>query len=46
MAKKKVVIETKEKNDTGGCLLDVILKILTGGFWLIVVLIRYLRNNS
>ena len=29
MAKKKVVIETKEKNDTGGCLLDVILTILT-----------------
>ena len=26
--------------------LDVILTILTGGAWLIVVLIRYLRNNS
>lgn len=27
-------------------LLDVILTILTGGLWLIVLLIRYLKNNS
>ena len=26
--------------------LDVILTFLTGGLWLIVILIRYLRNNS
>lgn len=32
-----------------GCLktlLDLILVILTGGLWLIWILIRYLRNNS
>ena len=32
-----------------GCLmtlLDFILVILTGGLWLIWILIRYLRNNS
>lgn len=27
-------------------LFDVILTLLTGGFWLIVILIRYLRTNS
>lgn len=27
-------------------LLDVVLTILTGGLWLIVLLIRYLKNNS
>lgn len=26
--------------------LDVILTIFTGGAWLIVILIRFLRNNS
>lgn len=26
--------------------LDVILTFLTGGLWLIVILIRFLRNNS
>jgi len=29
-----------------GVLFDVIMTIITGGLWLIVVLIRYLRNNS
>ena len=32
-----------------GCLLtlvDLILIILTGGLWLIWILIKYLRNNS
>lgn len=32
-----------------GCLLtlvDLILVILTGGLWLIWILIKYLRNNS
>lgn len=26
--------------------LDVLLTLLTGGLWLIVILIRYLRSNS
>lgn len=25
---------------------DVLLTFLTGGLWLIVILIKYLRNNS
>ena len=29
-----------------GTLVDFILVILTGGLWLIWILIRYLRNNS
>ena len=29
-----------------GLILDVILTMLTGGLWLIVVFIRFLRNNS
>lgn len=32
-----------------GCLLtllDVVLVVLTGGLWLIWILVRYLRNNS
>ena len=27
-------------------LLDIILTLITGGFWLIVILIKYLRRNS
>ena len=27
-------------------LLDVLLTLLTGGFWLVILLIRYLRRNS
>jgi hypothetical protein len=29
-----------------GLLFDFILVLLTGGLWLIWILIRYLRNNS
>lgn len=29
-----------------GLLLDFILTLVTGGLWLIWILIRYLRNNS
>ena len=29
-----------------GLFVDVLLTFLTGGLWLIVILIRYLRNNS
>ncbi len=36
----------KKKRGTLGILLDVILTILTGGLWLIWILIRFLRNNS
>jgi hypothetical protein len=30
----------------GSLLLDVILTLITGGFWLIVILIRFMRTNS
>lgn len=30
----------------GGILFDFVMTILTGGLWLIWVLIRYLRANS
>lgn len=36
-------------NKERGCLLtllDFVLVLLTGGLWLIWILIRYLRNNS
>jgi len=29
-----------------GLLFDVVMTVVTGGFWLIWVLIRYLRANS
>lgn len=34
------------KRGNGGILLDVILTLLTGGLWLIWIIIKYLRNNS
>lgn len=36
----------KKKRGTGGLILDFVLVCCTGGFWLIWILIRYLRNNS
>lgn len=36
----------KKKRGTLGILWDVILTILTGGLWLIWILIRFLRINS
>ena len=30
----------------GALLFDVFMTLITGGFWLIIVLIRYLRRNS
>lgn len=30
----------------GNLLLDVILTVLTGGLWLIVILIKFMRSNS
>ena len=27
-------------------MLDVLLTVVTGGFWLVVIVIRYLRKNS
>lgn len=35
-----------KKRSTFGLIMDVILTFLTGGLWLIWILIRYLRNNS
>jgi hypothetical protein len=35
-----------KKRSTFGIFLDFILVLLTGGLWLIWILIRYLRNNS
>lgn len=37
---------TKKKRGTGGLILDLFLTLITGGLWLIWILIRYLRNNS
>ena len=36
----------KKKRGFWGILLDFILVCITGGAWLIWILIRYLRNNS
>lgn len=36
----------KKKRGTAGLILDVFLTCITGGLWLIWILIRYLRNNS
>ena len=36
----------RKKRSTGGLILDFILTFLTGGLWLVWILIRYLRNNS
>lgn len=35
-----------KKRGTLGLILDVVLVVLTGGLWLLWILIRYLRNNS
>ncbi len=35
-----------KKRGMGGLILDLFLTIITGGLWLIWILIRYLRNNS
>lgn len=35
-----------KKRGTGGLILDVILTFLTGGLWLIWILIRFLRSNT
>jgi len=34
------------RRSTAGIILDVALTFLTGGVWLLWILIRYLRNNS
>ena len=34
-----------KKKGTLGLLLDFVLTILTGGLWLVWILIRYLRNS-
>lgn len=38
--------KNKKKRSTAGLILDLVLTICTGGLWLILILIRYLRNNS
>lgn len=35
-----------KKRGLFGLIVDFVLTILTGGLWLIWILIRYLRNNS
>lgn len=35
-----------KKRSFWGILLDFILVLITGGLWLIWIIIRYLRNNS
>ncbi|WP_263428241.1 hypothetical protein [Arthrobacter sp. NicSoilB8] len=36
----------KKSYGFGSLLLDVILTLLTGGLWLVVILIKFLRSNS
>lgn len=36
----------ESKRSFGGLLFDLIMTVVTGGFWLIWLLIRYLRRNS
>ena len=36
----------KKKRSTAGLILDVVLTLCTCMLWLILILIRYLRNNS
>lgn len=36
----------KKKRSTFGLILDIVLTVMTGGLWLIWILIKYLRNNS
>lgn len=47
-AKYKRNIMSKKKNayGTGKLILDVVLTLLTGGLWLIVILIQFLRRNT
>lgn len=35
-----------KKRSTLGVLFDITLVIITGGLWLVWILIRFLRNNS
>lgn len=35
-----------KKRGTFGLLIDALLTFLTGGLWLVWILIRYLRHNS
>lgn len=37
---------SKKPYTTGRLILDVVLTLLTGGLWLIVILIQFLRRNS
>ena len=41
MAKNKA-----KKRGTFGLIMDVILTCMTGGLWLVWIIIRYLRSNS
>lgn len=41
----KEEISMNKKRGTLGLIVDFILTILTGGLWLIWILIRYLRNS-
>lgn len=36
----------RKKRSTIGLIVDVALTLMTGGLWLIWILIRFLRNNS
>lgn len=36
----------KKKRSTFGLIVDLCLTFMTGGLWLIWIIIRYLRNNS
>lgn len=36
----------KRRYVSGKLILDVVLTLLTGGLWLIVILIQHLRRNS
>ena len=35
-----------KRRGLGGLVFDFILTVLTGGLWLVWIIIRYLRNNS
>ena len=35
-----------KKRGMGGLILDLVLTIVTGGLWLVWIVIRYLRHNS
>lgn len=36
----------KKSYGFGSLLLDVVLTLLTGGLWLVVILIKFMRSNS